>query len=238
MHFLDILETFTLFCQYTALFTSAYTLNTENIIPIEGYTQITKGLNDPMCVVLNNIFDKDANNINRFLGFLSYYSYVIGNYKVEGLDYVLKNLNYTGEIQKINLKYLFDTTSILPSIYEYLYFKNDVNLDLFVSKTFNTLKIFLTESSFLKNNQVFFVSNDYSSFIKYYNDLHLVFFNTQLFFNAFGNFPEIAQYLSKEINFTTFFGLNYDNIFLSTYLVIIFLLINLSFKITAAPFHF
>ena len=30
----------------------------------------------------------------------------------------------------------------------------------------------------------------------------------------------------------------YNNIFLSTYLVIIFVLINLSFKITAAPFHF
>lgn len=31
---------------------------------------------------------------------------------------------------------------------------------------------------------------------------------------------------------------NFHNIFLSTYLVIIFILINLSFKITAAPFHF
>ena len=30
----------------------------------------------------------------------------------------------------------------------------------------------------------------------------------------------------------------YNNIFLSTYLIIIFILINLSFKITAAPFHF
>jgi NADH:ubiquinone oxidoreductase subunit 2 (subunit N) len=238
MHFLDILETVTLFFQYTSLWTSAYTLNTENIIPIEGYTQDNTGINESMYVVLNNIFDKNTNNINRFLGFLSYYNFVIGNYNVEGLAYVLKNLNYSGEIQKINLKYLFDTTGTLPSICDYFYFNNDVKLDLFVNEVFNTLKIFLKEVSFLKNNQIFIVSNDYSSFIKYYNDLHLVFFYPQLFFNAFGIFPEISQYLSKEITFTTFFGLNYDNIFLSTYLVIIFLLINLSFKITAAPFHF
>jgi hypothetical protein len=81
---------------------------------------------------------------------------------------------------------------------------------------------------------------DYNTILKYYNDLHLVFFYPQLYINSFGNFPEIIQYflITKETSFTTFFGLSYDNIFLSTYLVIIFLLINLSFKITAAPFHF
>jgi hypothetical protein len=200
-------------------------------------------VNEPIFKIINTLFDKNENNINRFLGFFSYYHYVIGNYGLEGLDYVLKNLNYTGPIQKINVRYLMlinDTRDTIPQ--DFCYFCEDTRdkFDLFLTDVFNIYKLYLEQNSFLKINQKFIASNDYNSFIKFYNDLHSVFLNPQLFFNGYLIFPEVPQYFLFEVqpNFISFFGLSYDNIFLSTYLVIIFLLINLSFKITAAPFHF
>ena len=239
IQFLEILEIVSSFFIYISIVQSAFTLNTENMRPFEENIFKNVGINDPIYIFLNEFFDKKDNNINRFLGFLSYCKYIIGNYNVVGLEYVLKNLNYTGEIQKINWNYLNDTT--FSSITDYFSFNNcRIKLDIFITEIFNLLKIFLEENSFFKLNQKFMELGDYNTILKYYNDLHLVFFYPQLYINSFGNFPEIIQYflITKETSFTTFFGLSYDNIFLSTYLVIIFLLINLSFKITAAPFHF
>jgi len=48
--------------------------------------------------------------------------------------------------------------------------------------------------------------------------------------------PELSKNSLNTI--TNIFKLNSHNIFLSTYLIVIFILINLCFKITAAPFHF
>jgi hypothetical protein len=102
MQFLEILEIVSSFFQYISIVQSAFTLNTENLIPFEENIYKNIGVNEPIYTFLNEFFDKNDNNINRFLGFLSYCKYIIGNYNVVGLEYVLKNLNYSGEIQKIN----------------------------------------------------------------------------------------------------------------------------------------
>ena len=114
---------------------------------------------------------------------------------------------------------------------------NDKLEDVFDSITGITKYIFEHQNFRIYNESINSNWNRPSKF-RYFDLLDQCFF-----FNQQGHFQTYAlSYVEKNYNqnipTTFFFETYYDNIFLSTYLVIIFLIINLSFKITAAPFHF
>jgi hypothetical protein len=128
------------------------------------------------------------------------------------------------------------------------------NINFFFNMDFinNFYKTFLIENYFTlikKLNNFIEIQYIYNLNFNYLQDIYLsqgIIENIERFFEMSFYFKDSAYpnqnfFYSNLNNFTEETLLNlciYNNIFLSTYLAIIFILINLSFKITAAPFHF
>ena len=242
--FTFLMETFYRYNEYTEVTQVLQSFSTEELYPtdVERFLSNREKKVQIFHMFLDRFSPKESNGFDKFLGFLSYYKYITEldnpGYSPYGYKKTSLNLTYTTKIQKINAHFLWETSNFMPvdKLHYWEYF-NDKLEDVYDSINGFT-KFLFEQSNFVEFNEKNAKKWDGPSNYRYYELLHKVFFNNQQ-----GHFPSFARYYIESANFqkvptTFFFELNYDNIFLSTYLVIVFLIINLSFKITAAPFHF
>jgi len=123
-------------------------------------------------------------------------------------------------------------------LYNYL---NSITENMFNSlKHYIEIKYFYT-TSFLEIEKIFFSSKNNETIYQDNPTINAI-IKDMFIYNEFlqgTNFTLNLDSILFPYLYETTIGLCiYNNIFLSTYLAIIFILINLSFKITAAPFHF
>ena len=244
--FLFLMQTMSRYLDFVDVFLASDSVNTNHMYPVNLADFLQKRSNkiQDLHVFLDQFTDKAVNGFDKFLGFLSYYRYTANRVLGDALVSVINtsppyfaDLSYLSKMQQYNWTYLWATSS-KPIIDFHLY-----DYENYISKLDETygpiniiLKSYIDNWSFVVYNAFKHVNS--AGYFSFYFDIDRGFFkkNEECFINYATAFSEKIVIQNAANSF--FFELNYDNIFLSTYLVIIFLLINLSFKITAAPFHF
>ena len=169
------------------------------------------------------LYEHNFTNILNWMHYYSYHLYAFENAKTRLTADTLLGFFNIKTIQNANINYLTET-SFIPYFNTFSW-NGLISLSLELE---TSGKIFL--ENFLR----------YMSFNPKTIEVNKIILNNA-FMGEISKFLEERSFTKNWEDFTyeTTIGFcNYNNIFLTTYLVIIFILINLSFKITAAPFHF
>ena len=235
--------------EYTYYILTGKTLDGNDLVLSGLYSLYDKYDNTP-------VFPRIGRGILDWLGFFSYNSYVISKLHENTtmhwfLAFFGVNTYQQAIISQLTLN-LFNPDQIYftPAVITSEFFWNSV-------KTYNNISInhvCLNINHFFEVCVQYIMNSGNISLIKSFiaSDQYKIYENYMVWYNGLTwsetwynytksqllNLNAINSYVDYYKEFYRRSGYSYDNIFLITYLIIIFMLVNISFKITAAPFHF